>query len=134
MAVNHARNLSIRDEFNGVGTTRVFSDADIVVVRNTGDGIVDNILEDATKSDSVVDIGFLLCRKVNAFSVASALNVEDTGVRPNVFVVADQKTVGIRRKSRLPSARETEEEGDITILDPNVGRRVKRKLPEFDRL
>lgn len=63
----------------------------------------------------------------------STFNVEDTSVRPDVLVVTDQGATGISREGSLSSTGETEEERDISVRSL-VGRRVKRKVAEFDRL
>lgn len=52
--------------------------------------IIHDIFEDGTEFDSVVDIRLLLLAQANAFGVASTLNVEYTGVGPDVLVVSDE--------------------------------------------
>ena len=95
LAIDNTRDMSVVDKLNRVGATSVFGDTDVIVVRNSGNRIVDNVLKDATKSDRVENIRLLLCREVDTLGVTSALDVEDTSVRPDMFVVADEKTVRI---------------------------------------
>ena len=134
LAIDHTGHLGVRDELDGVSTTGVLSNADIVVIRDTICGVVDDVLQDRTESDSVEDFGLLFCREIDALGITSTFDVENTGIRPDVFVITDEKTVGISRQCCLSSARETEEEGDITLSHANVGGRVKRELAEFDGL
>ncbi len=89
LRVDDTRDLRIRDEFDGVRAASVLCNADVVVVGDTGDGVVDDVLEDRAVADGVEDVGFLLCGKVDALGVASAFNVENTRVGPDVFVVAN---------------------------------------------
>ena len=95
LTIDNTRDLSVGDKLNRVGATSVFSDTGIIVVRNSGNRIVNNVLKDATKFDGVENIRLLLCREVDALSVTSALNVEDTSVRPDMFVITDEKTARI---------------------------------------
>lgn len=97
--------MGLGNELNWVGTTGVLSNADIVIIGAPGDRTVYHVLEDAAKSDSVVNFRFLLGRKVDAFGIASTLDVENTRVRPDMFIVTDQKTVWISRQRRLACAR-----------------------------
>ena len=53
---------------------------------------------------------------MNYFRVAAAFEIEDAVLRPAMFVVADQRTVRIRRERRLTGARETEEDRGIAKL------------------
>lgn len=80
LTINDARNLGIWNVLDRVGATGVFSDANVIVVRNTREGVVDDVFEDATIFDSVENIGFLLSREVDALGIASTLDVEDTGI------------------------------------------------------
>lgn len=138
LAVGNARNLGVGDVLDGVGATSVLGDRDVVVVGNAVSGVVDNVLEDGTEADGVVDLGLLLGREVDALGVASTLNVEDTSVGPDVLVVTDQETVGVSRKGGLSGSGETEEEGDVAGLAVGrlglVGRGVKGELAELDGL
>ena len=89
--------MGLGNELNWVGTTGVLGNADIIIIGAPGNGTVHHILEDATESDSVIYFRFLLGRKVDAFGIASTLDVENTRVRPDMFVVTNQKAVGISR-------------------------------------
>ena len=80
LAFHHARNLRVGDEFNWVRTPSILGYADIIVVWQTSDGIVDDVLEDAAKTNGVIDIGFLLGGEVNTFGIATPFNVENASV------------------------------------------------------
>lgn len=131
--VDYARNLGARDELDGVSAASVLSDANIIVVRNTRSGVVDNILEDGAEADSPENIGLLLSGEVDALGIATTLDVEDTGIGPDVLVVANKESVGVGRKGGLARPGQTEEESDGAVIS-DVGGGVKGKLSEFDRL
>ena len=105
LTIHHARNLGIGNVLDRIRATSVLSDADIIVIRITIGGIVDDVFEDASESDGIVDIWLLFRGEVDAFSVATTLNVEDTSIRPYVFVVANQETVGVGREGGLSGTR-----------------------------
>lgn len=111
-----ARNLGVGDVLNGVSASSVLSKGRVVVVNLTGKRVEDNVLKDGTVSDSAVDIGLLLSRQTNGLGVATALNVENTGVGPAVLVVSDKSSVGVGGEGGLASSRETEEESDVAVL------------------
>src|SRR5882762_2745758 len=90
LTIDHARNLGIWDEFDRVGTTRVLSDVDIVVIGRAVCRVVDDVLEDRTEPDGVVDLRLLFCREVDALCVTPSFDVEDAGVGGGVFVVPDE--------------------------------------------
>lgn len=134
LTVDQTRDLSIRNKFDRVGATSILSDADIIIVRNSRRRAVDDVLKDAAIFDGVENIRFLLRREVDALGITSTLNVEDTSIRPDMFVVTDEKTARISGECGLAGARKTEKEGNITILNANISRGVKRELTEFDGL
>jgi len=134
LAVDDARNLSIGDILDGVCASCVLGNADIVVIGRAVIGVVDDVLEDGAVADSIEDIRLLFSGEVDALGVATTFDVEYTGVRPDVLIVADKQTLGIRRQRGLAGARETEEESDVAVLDANIGGRVKGKLAELDWL
>ena len=73
----------------------ILGDGGIVVVGLAGSAVIDDVLEDSTESNSVVDIWFLLLAETDALGVASTFNVEDAGVGPDVFIVTDEGTAWI---------------------------------------
>jgi hypothetical protein len=111
-----AGNLGVLDVLDGVGAASVLSESGVIVVDDSGGGVEDDILEDGAKLDGVENIRLLLGGETNTLGVATALDVEDTGVAPAVLVVADQGTLGVGRECCLASARETEEHGDVSVL------------------
>lgn len=104
LRVDHTGDLRIGDKFNRIRAAGVLRDADIVVVRNARDRVVDDVLEDRTESDCVEDVGLLLGGEVDTLGVASAFNVEDTRVGPNVFVITNQEAVRVGGEGRLSSS------------------------------
>lgn len=134
LTVDNTRDLSIGDKLNRVGATSVLSDADIVIIRNSGNRAVDDILKDAAKFDGIENVRFFLGREIDALGVTSAFNVKDTSVRPDVFVVTDEKAVRISGECGLASTGKTKKESDVTLLNAYIGRGVERELTEFDGL
>lgn len=98
LAVDEAGDAGVGDVLNGVGAAGVLGDADVVVVGNAVDRIVDDVLEDGSEADGGVDLGLLLGGEVDALGVATTLDVEDTLVGPDVLVVTDELTSGIGRQ------------------------------------
>jgi hypothetical protein len=104
LPVDYARDFGVGYILDGISAARVFRNANIVIVGMPGDWVVHDIFEDGTKAYRVVDFRFLLGRKVDAFGIAATLNVEDTCVRPNVFIVTDEKTIWVSRQGGLASS------------------------------
>lgn len=115
LTVGDTWDLRVGDVLDRVGTTGVLGDGDVVVIGYTVGGVVDDVLEDRTEFDGTVDLGFLLGTEVDALGVASTLNVEDTGVGPDVLVVADQQSVGVGGESGLAGTGKTEEKSDVPL-------------------
>ena len=80
LALDDARNASVRNKIDRISATGVLGDADIVVVGLARTDVIDDILEDGTETDSIVDLWFLLGGKVDALGIAATLDVEDTVV------------------------------------------------------
>lgn len=99
LTINHARNLSVGNKLDRIGTSCVLRNADVVVVGNSRNRVINDVLEDTAISDGVKDVGFLFSRKVDTLGIASTLDVENTSVRPNMLVVTDEETVRISGKS-----------------------------------
>ena len=78
LTLNNARNAGVGDELDRVCATGILGDADIIVVRLASYNVIDDVLEDGTKTDGVVDLGFLFGGKVDALGVTSTLDVENT--------------------------------------------------------
>ena len=90
------RQLRIRDELERVGAARVLGDADVIVVDFAADRVVHDVLDDGAKADGAEDLGLGRLGERNALGIASALHVEDAGVGPHVFIVADKMTARVR--------------------------------------
>ena len=96
LMTDHTRNPSIGNVFNWIGASCVFGDANIIVVRDSRYRIVDNIFQDAAKTDRIVDGRLLFRRQIDTFGIAATFNVEDSRVRPDMLIVANQKPAGFR--------------------------------------
>ncbi len=94
----------VGDEFNRIGGARVFGVADVGVVGNAGFFVDDDVFEHCAEADGVVDLRFLFFGKVDAFGVASALEVEDAVLAPAVLVVADEAAGGVGGEGGLAGA------------------------------
>ena len=121
MTVGHARNLCVGNVFDGVGTTCVLGYADVIIVREAGNRIVDDVFKDAAETDGVVNFWFLLCGKVDALGIATTLDVEYTSVRPDMLVITDEETIWVGRQGGLSGSRKAEKEGYITLVLSYIG-------------
>lgn len=99
LLVGQAWNASVGDVFDRISAAGVLGDANVVVVGDAVERVVDDVLEDGTEADGGVDLGLLLRREVDALGVAAAFDVEDTFVGPDVLVVADELAVGVGGES-----------------------------------
>ena len=126
LLVDHAGDLRVRDELDRVRATSVLRNGDVLVVGFARDGVVDDVLEDATEANGVVDLGLLLARETDTLGVTATLDVEDTVVGPDVLVVTDEQTLRVCAQRRLTRSREAEEERDIALLLADVRGRVQR--------
>ena len=124
LAVDRARYMRVRDEFNRIRATRVLRNANIVIVGRSRSRIVDDVLKDATKADRVVDLGLLRGGEVDALGITTALNVEDTSVGPDVLVITDEKAPRVSTERCLSRSRQAKEECYITLLNAHVRRRM----------
>ena len=134
LVVDHAWDLSIRDELDGICATSVLSNADIVIVGCSRDRVVNNVLQDTAEANGAVDLWLLFGGKVDSLGVASTFNVEDTLIGPDVLIITNKLSSWVSRESSLASTRETEEESNIALLHSDVCRRVEGKLSELDWL
>ena len=117
LAVDDARDACVVDKINGVRAARVLRDADVVVVGMARCRVVDNILEDGAEADGIEDLGLLLSRKVDALRITAALNVEHARVGPNVLVVTDELTAGVRgERAARGQGRREDGFGDTHVL------------------
>lgn len=67
----------------------VLSQRGVVIVDLTSHGVKDDVLQNGTKPNRVVNVGLLLSGKTNSLGVATTLNVKDTLVTPAVLVVTN---------------------------------------------
>jgi len=122
LAVDRARYMRVRDKFNRIRAARVLSNANVVIVGRPRSGVVDDVLEDAAKADRIVDLRLLRGREVDGLGITAALNVEDTGVGPDVFIITDEKAPRVSTERCLSRSRQTKKECHITLVDAHVCR------------
>ena len=78
-------------------------------------GIDDDVLENGAEAfGRAEDLWFGFRRQLDDLGVAAALEVEDTGVAPPVFIVANQAAVRVTRERRLAGTREPEKQRRVT--------------------
>ena len=122
LAVDRARYIRVRNEFNWIRAARVLRNANVVIVGRPRYGAVDDVLKDAAKADGVVYLGLLRSRKVDGLGITAALDVEDTSVGPDMLVITDEKAPRVSAERCLSRPRQTEEECHITLVDAHVCR------------
>lgn len=95
MNVGNAWDLGIVNEVDGVACSCVLGDGGVIIVWLSSSAIINDILQDRTESNSIVDFRFFLLAQANALGVASSFNVEDTSVGPDVLVVTDESSLRV---------------------------------------
>ena len=101
-----------------IANTRVGREADVVVV----DGAlitlcieVASVFNNSAKFDGVENIRLSSSRETISLGVASAFDVENVFVGPNVLIVTNKQTFRVRGKSGLTSSGETKEDRSVTF-------------------
>lgn len=122
LAVDRARYMRVRDEFNRIRAARVLRDANVVIVGRPRSRVVDDVLEDAAKADRIVYLGLLRGREVDGLGIATSFDVEDTSVGPYVLIITDEKAPRVSAERCLSRSRQTEKECHITVVDAYVCR------------
>jgi len=85
----HRREFGVRNMFEWVGSSRVFSDGYIIIVDIPLVLVLeDDVLQDTPEFNGVVNIRFLLSGEIDTFSVAAPFDVEDTIIRPTMLVIS----------------------------------------------
>src|SRR5205814_1434889 len=119
-----ARQVGGGDQVDRVGGPGVLGQAVVVVVGQTGVGIVGDVLQDRPEVvGRRVDLGLGVLRDADGLGVAAALEVEHALVAPAVLVVADQATRRVGGERRLAGAGQAEEQGHVAV-GAHVGRAV----------
>src|SRR5438445_12320515 len=121
-----AGDYGILDEVDGIGGPGVFGLAVVVVVGDARLGIEGYVLEYAAEAQGVPDLGLVLFGELDAFGVASALEVEDAVGAPAVFVVADEIAGRIGGERGFSGSGKSEEQGAHAIV-ADIGRAVHRE-------
>ena len=108
--------LSVIDEFKRVAGSGVLSDADAVVIDNTGTGNKLNIFEDSSELYGIENFGFFFWGETHAFSIAAAFDVENSLLCPDMLVVTDKVTISDSGESSFAGSGQSEEEADVSVL------------------
>ena len=110
--------LNVSDMLKRIANTRVGREADVVVV----DGAlitlcieVASVFNNSAKFDGVENIRLSSSRETISLGVASAFDVENVFVGPNVLIVTNKQTFRVRGKSGLTSSGETKEDRSVTF-------------------
>ncbi len=116
----------VGDEVDRVGTAAVFGEAVVIKIDLAGYGIDDDIFEHGAEPlGGGIDFRFGFGRQADHLGIAAAFEVEDRGIGPAMFIIADQRAAGIGGQRRLAGARQAEEHRGIA-LGADVGRTVHR--------
>ena len=134
LPIDRAWYMRIRNELDRVRAARVLRDAHVVIVRRPTVGIVDDVLKDASKADGIVNLGLLRGGEVDGLGIASALDIEYAGVRPDMLVVADEHTPWVGTEGCLSRSRQAKKESDVTLVNAYICGRMERQLTKLDRL
>src|SRR5579863_5076967 len=118
----HAGNHRVLDEIKGISGASVLCERIVVIVR-IAMLFENDILEDASEADGVVNLRLVFLREPDALGVASALEVEDAVGAPAVLVVTDETPVRVGREGSLAGPRETEKQSADAIRT-DIGRAV----------
>ena len=121
----HARYHRVLDEIHRIGSARIFGEAVVIVIGNTG-GIQHQIFQHRAEADGAPDLRLIHVRQLDALGITAAFEIENSTVAPAMLVVADQPALRIGGKRGLASAGEAEKQRRDAIC-PDVGRAVHGK-------
>jgi len=110
--------LNVSDVLKRIANTRVGREADVVVVDGALIALcieVASVFNNSAKFDGVENIRLSSSRETISLGVASAFDVENVFVGPNVLIVTNKQTFRIRGKSGLTSSGETKEDRSVTF-------------------
>ena len=96
---SNSGNLNVLDMLKRVAYTGVRGKRGIVIVDETSSifiGMVLNVFNKSTESDSVKNIGLFLTSEAITFCVASAFDVEYTGISPDVLIITNEEAFRVR--------------------------------------
>ena len=77
----------------------------------------------------VVDVRFGFLGEIDGLGVTATLDVEDAGIRPDMFIVANEQAGGVGRQGGLAGSREPEENGRSVGLGTGGGRQCMERCP-----
>jgi len=81
----------------------------VFVINVSRDEVIFDIFKHGSKSSCIEYLRLLVATEVDGFRIAPSLNVEDAIVSPAVFIISDQQSLRITRKSRFTGSRKTKE-------------------------
>ena len=126
-----ARDLRVADELDRIGAARVLREAGVAEIDVPVFGIEDDVLQHRAEVERVEDFRLGFRGQVDRLRVATALDVEDAVVGPDVFVVADELALRIGGERRLARAGKAEEHRGAAALRIRRRRAVHGKMPAF---
>ena len=115
MACFRDRLHDIVDVINRIGDAGVLCFAAVGVI-NAAIFAHDHVFQQRIAADGAVDLRLSLLRKVDGFSVATALEVKHAIIVPAVLIIADQLAVRIGGECGFAGAGEAEEDRHITCF------------------
>ena len=71
------RDLGVGNVINRIADTGILSQAAIIKIKLSGLVIKNNVLNQGTETDRIVDVRLILCGKIDALRIAAALEVKD---------------------------------------------------------
>src|SRR3546814_8086983 len=94
----------MRNEIDGVGSARIFSEAIVVQIQFPRVRVHDDIFQHCAEPlRRGVNFGLGFSRQADHLGVAAAFEIEDRRIRPAMFIVADQCTRSEEHTSELQS-------------------------------
>jgi len=127
------RDSYVLDVLQGVADTRVASQGGVLVVDSAhpvGVLVVLAVLEQSTEFYGIKNIWLLLSGQAVALSVTTTLNVEHIIICPDVLIVSNEGTLGIRGQSGLTSAGKTKQDSSVAIT-ADVGGAMHAKVVDL---
>lgn len=84
-----SRNLGIRNEFERITSSGVFSDRSVIIVDLSGSCLKSDVFNNCSKFDSIIDFRLFLLAQSNAFGITSTFNVPDTFISPDMLIISN---------------------------------------------
>jgi len=125
--------LNVPDVLKRITNTGVGCEADVVVVDSTLIALcleVASVLNNSAEFDGVKNVRLPSSREAVSLGVASAFNVKNVFVGPNMLIVTNKQAFWVRGKSGFASSRETKKDCGVTF-GSDVGRAMHAESSAF---